>query len=70
MTIDVLGLDADDTLWHSEDGFHYVEQRFAELVGSEIGFAASTYQQLFAAIKAVPGVDAGYLDYLAARYFP
>jgi len=33
MKIQVVGLDADDTLWHSEDGFHYVEQRFAELVG-------------------------------------
>ena len=33
MAIDVLGLDADDTLWHSEDGFHRVERRFVELVG-------------------------------------
>jgi len=30
--IEVVGLDADDTLWHSEDGFHRVEQRFVELV--------------------------------------
>jgi putative hydrolase of the HAD superfamily len=29
---DVIGFDADDTLWHSEDSFHHVEQRFAELV--------------------------------------
>jgi putative hydrolase of the HAD superfamily len=34
MAIDVVGLDADDTLWHSEDGFHRVERRFAELVGA------------------------------------
>lgn len=29
---DVIGLDADDTLWHSEDSFHAGEQRFVELV--------------------------------------
>ena len=29
---DVIGLDADDTLWHSEDSFHAVEARFVELV--------------------------------------
>ena len=31
-TFDVLAFDADDTLWHSEDGFHASEQRFVELV--------------------------------------
>jgi putative hydrolase of the HAD superfamily len=30
---DVIGLDADDTLWHSEDSFHHVEARFVELIG-------------------------------------
>jgi putative hydrolase of the HAD superfamily len=29
---DVIGFDADDTLWHSEDSFHPGEQRFVELV--------------------------------------
>jgi putative hydrolase of the HAD superfamily len=29
---DVIGFDADDTLWHSEDSFHRVEARFVELV--------------------------------------
>ena len=29
---DVIGFDADDTLWHSEDSFHAVEVRFLELV--------------------------------------
>lgn len=33
MSFDVIAFDADDTLWHSEDGFHASEQRFAELVG-------------------------------------
>jgi putative hydrolase of the HAD superfamily len=32
MTITVLGFDADDTLWHSENGFHITTQRYAELV--------------------------------------
>lgn len=30
--ITTLGIDADDTLWHNEDGFHRVEQRFVEIV--------------------------------------
>ncbi len=30
--ITTIGLDADDTLWHNEDGFHRVEQRFVEIV--------------------------------------
>jgi putative hydrolase of the HAD superfamily len=30
--IDTIAFDADDTLWHNEDGFHHVEQAFAELV--------------------------------------
>jgi putative hydrolase of the HAD superfamily len=29
---DVIGFDADDTLWHSEDSFHRVEALFVELV--------------------------------------
>jgi putative hydrolase of the HAD superfamily len=29
---DVIGLDADDTLWHSEDLFHEVEARYVDLV--------------------------------------
>ncbi|MEM9562973.1 MAG: HAD family hydrolase [Actinomycetota bacterium] len=32
MTITTLGLDADDTLWHSENHFSVTEQRFAELL--------------------------------------
>ena len=30
---DLVGLDADDTLWHSEDSFVRVEERFVTLVG-------------------------------------
>jgi putative hydrolase of the HAD superfamily len=29
---DIIGFDADDTLWHSEDSFHAVEARFVDLV--------------------------------------
>jgi putative hydrolase of the HAD superfamily len=29
---DVIGFDADDTLWHSEDGFHASEMKFVEWV--------------------------------------
>ena len=29
---DIVAFDADDTLWHSEDGFHANEQRFVQLV--------------------------------------
>jgi putative hydrolase of the HAD superfamily len=32
MTIEVIGFDADDTLWHSEDGFHRTIERYADLV--------------------------------------
>ncbi len=31
-TFDVIGFDADDTLWHSEDGFRSNEERFVDLI--------------------------------------
>jgi len=33
MPIAVVGIDGDDTLWHSEGHFHVTEQAFAELLG-------------------------------------
>ena len=33
---EVIGFDADDTLWHSEDSFLAVETRFVELVGPNV----------------------------------
>ncbi len=30
--VETVAFDADDTLWHNEDGFHQVEQQFAALV--------------------------------------
>jgi putative hydrolase of the HAD superfamily len=32
VTITLVGFDADDTLWHNEDGFRAAEERFVELV--------------------------------------
>ena len=32
MAIEVIGVDADDTLWHSEGHFHVTEQRYVELL--------------------------------------
>jgi putative hydrolase of the HAD superfamily len=32
VTISLVGFDADDTLWHNEDGFRQVEHRFVELI--------------------------------------
>jgi hypothetical protein len=43
--------------------------RFAERVGAEIRFLASTYQGLYRALYADARVDRGYLEYLRARYF-
>ena len=34
MTITMVGFDADDTLWHNEDGFREVEDRFLEQIGT------------------------------------
>ena len=32
MTIEIVGVDGDDTLWHSEGHYHVTQQRFAELL--------------------------------------
>jgi putative hydrolase of the HAD superfamily len=34
--IDTIAFDADDTLWHNEDGFHHVEQQFSALVSPHV----------------------------------
>jgi hypothetical protein len=44
-------------------------RRFAERVGAEIRFSASTYQDLYRALHADARVDRTYLEYLRARYF-
>ena len=51
-------------------GAHRAElERFAERVGAEIRFSASTYQDLYRALRADARVDRAYLEYLRARYF-
>jgi hypothetical protein len=35
----------------------------------EIDFHVCTYQSLFAALRETPGLEAGYVEYLAQRYF-
>ena len=32
MSIDIVGVDGDDTLWHSEGHYHVTQQRFAEML--------------------------------------
>lgn len=39
--IEVVALDADDTLWHSEDGFHEITVRYAELLARHAPATAS-----------------------------
>jgi putative hydrolase of the HAD superfamily len=35
--IDTIAFDADDTLWHNEDGFHRVEHEFRDMVAAVVG---------------------------------
>jgi hypothetical protein len=42
---------------------------FAERVGAEVRFSASTYQDLYSALRSDARVDGAYLEYLRARYF-
>jgi hypothetical protein len=44
-------------------------ERVRQRLRPEVDLRVLTYQELFASLRAVPGVDRGYLDYLAERYF-
>ncbi|HUQ51900.1 MAG TPA: hypothetical protein VM692_06735, partial [Gammaproteobacteria bacterium] len=44
-------------------------ERVVARLTPEIDLRVLTYQTLFASLRAAPGVDADYLDYLAQRYF-
>jgi hypothetical protein len=57
--------------WHGRQAAaHRAEiERFGLRVGGEIRFTASTYQDLFRALRRDPAVDADYLNYLGRRYF-
>ena len=43
---------------------------FKERVSGEIDFREMTFQDLFRAVKVIQGIETGYIDYLAERYFP
>ena len=60
-TIDVVGLDADDTLWHSENGFHEITERYLDLVAP---FAAGRSRADVAAnLAAVERMNLGHFGY-------
>ncbi len=44
-------------------------ERVRQRLAGEVDLRVHTYQQLFAALLAAPGVDRDYLDYLVERYF-
>ena len=49
---------------------HRVEiERVRQRLATEVDLRVLTYQQLFASLRAAPGVDRAYLEYLAERYF-
>jgi hypothetical protein len=43
--------------------------RVSERLAPELELRVSTYQSLFAALRDVPDLERGYIDYLARRYF-
>jgi hypothetical protein len=45
-------------------------EEFADCVREEVLFREMSYQQLFRAVRQLPGVEPGYLSYLEERYFP
>lgn len=45
-------------------------ERIRARLAGEVDLRVLTYQSLFAALRALPGLDADYLAYLAQRYFP
>jgi putative hydrolase of the HAD superfamily len=44
--IETIAFDADDTLWHNEDGFHSVEQQFAAMVRPHVADGTDVLAQL------------------------
>ncbi len=43
--------------------------RVAARLAPEIELRVATYQALFGALRDTPGLERGYVDYLAQRYF-
>ena len=44
-------------------------ERVVTRLKPEIDVRVTTYQALFGALRATPGLDRGYIDYLSRRYF-
>lgn len=44
-------------------------ERVVERVAPELELHAATYQTLFGVLRALPGLERSYIDYLAQRYF-
>ena len=51
---DVIGFDADDTLWHSEDSFHDVERRYVELLAPYVADGVDVRAALRATERRAP----------------
>ena len=58
-----------DSAGRESTAHHADIEHFRERVGSELPFMALSYQDLYRALRASESVDAGYLEYLRARYF-
>jgi hypothetical protein len=53
-----------------EAAVHRAElERVQRRLATEVDLRVLTYQHLFGALRATPGLDRGYIDYLAQRYF-
>ena len=57
--------------WPGDESTHHKLElvKFADLVGTELKFHASSYQDFFRSLLMVDGTEADYLSYLRDRYF-
>ena len=61
MTIEVVGLDADDTLWHSEDGFHDITRRYVALIAPHA--SGRSDEKITAHLAEVERMNLGHFGY-------
>ena len=54
--VEVVGLDADDTLWHSEIYFDRTQRRFDEIVSRYVGPEVDVHRALDAVASIIPEV--------------
>lgn len=57
--------------WPGDESTHHELElvKFTDLVGAELNFHASSYQDFFRSLLMVDGAEADYLSYLSDRYF-